>query len=58
MTFDLKKAMDEAYEFGKKAERLRIQIMVIKKQTSFINAGMVNGSCGLAWLINELGEKQ
>jgi hypothetical protein len=51
---NISKAMEKSFRQGKEYERLRIQIMITKKQTAYIKSGMVNGSCGLAWLIDEL----
>jgi len=50
----LKEAFDKVYRLGQKSERQRIQIKIVKQQTAYIKSGMVIGSCGLAWLIEEL----
>jgi hypothetical protein len=51
---NISKAMEKSFRKGKEYERLRIQIMIIKKQTAYIKAGLIGGSCGLSWLISEL----
>lgn len=40
----------EGYEQGKKD----VLKMAKNKQKAYIKNGMINGSCGLAWLIEEL----
>jgi hypothetical protein len=51
---ELKGAFDKVFRQGQESERLKIQIKIVKKQTAYIKSGMVGGSCGLAWLIDEL----
>lgn len=50
----LSEAFDKVFRLGRERERLRIQIKITKQQTAYIKSGMVGGSCGLAWLIEEL----
>jgi hypothetical protein len=54
MISKFKRGLNDIFKQGQKYERRRILIKVLKQQRDYIKSGMLNGSCGLSWLIEEL----